>query len=321
MDMIYMTTGRIELGVLANFTLDLDVADSMDFEIKASASGIVLEKGYFWYIPDTEYGGRIDDRKIDSANNTITYTGRTWRGILNSYIVEPSTGEAYLVVSGSLANITADRLAVAGVTALFHAGDGETTLDSFQFDRYTTLYKGLMKAAAAAGQSIGISWTNGFVVISYHTIRDFSDELEYSQDSGMEFTLAERSAQANHLICLGSGELEERMVVHLYRQVDGSTGAAKAFFGLDEITETLDYPSAESTEELTKSGTKRMDELAKSKEFSIYVDDLGLLIGDIVSARDRITDTTMKGAVENIIVKIRDGRASQEYAIGGADGT
>jgi hypothetical protein len=317
MDLIYANSGRTELGVLRDFTLDMDVAKDMDFELKASASNVILEIGYYWYVADTEYGGRIDDRKIDSATNMITYSGRTWRGILDSYIAEPPPGEPYLIVSGDLGDITASRLSAAGISALFRPGSGSASIGSFAFDRYTTVYRGLVKAAKTASRSMGILWSDGWVEISYHAINDYSDSIEYSQDSGMDFTLEERSAKANHLICLGSGELENRMVLHLYRQLDGSTGYAKVYVGLEEVTDVLDYPSVESIEELEKSGRDRMEELSKSKAFSLRVNDLGLLIDDVVASRDRITGMTMTGSVANIIVRIRDGRATQEYIFGG----
>ncbi len=317
MDLIYANSGRKELGVLSDFTLDMDVAKEMDFELKASASNVILEIGYYWYISDTEYGGRIDGRNIDSQTNMITYSGRTWRGILNSYVVEPPSGESYLVVSGNLSDITSDRLSAAGVSALFHAESSSVSTDAFAFDRYTTVYKGLVKVAKAAGQSIGLAWIDGRVDVSYHAINDYSDSVEYSQDSGMDFVLEEQAAKVNHLICLGSGELSERMVLHLYRQADGSTGLSKAYVGLEEVTDILDYPSVESFDELEKSGRTRMDELSKSKSFSLRVNDLGLLIDDIVASRDRITGMAMTGSVTNIIVRIKDGRATQEYIFGG----
>lgn len=317
MDLIYMNAGRNELGVLQDFTLDMDVAKEMDFELKLSASNVILSIGHYWYVPGTEYGGRIDDRKIDSAVNMITYVGRTWRGILNSYVVSPPDGEPYLVANGSLNDITNSLFYSAGISALFRSEGGSGSLTGYAFDRYTTVYLGLSKAAKLAGKSMSILWNDGRVDVSYHTINDYSDSVEYSQDSGMDFTLEEQDAKANHLICLGSGELSDRMVLHLYRQQDGSTGTAKFFVGLDEVTAVLDYPSVESYEELEKSGRARMEELSKSKQFSLRVNDLGLLIDDIVAARDRITGVTMIGTVTNIIVRIKDGRATQEYIFGG----
>jgi len=316
MDLIYLDSSMVEVGMLQDFTLDQDVAGEMDFELKLSAKDVILGLGYYWYIPDTEYGGKIDSRQIDSESNIVTYTGRTWRGILDSYIVEPPSGSAYRTLTGTMSGVTSTLLSGFGISSLCSCETNTTALSSFQVDRYATLYKTLTKAAKSLGLSLGLTCSDG-IVLSYHAINDYSGSVEYSQDGGLQFRLIEQGATLNHLVCLGSGELVDRMVRHLYRQADGTTGTTKYYTGVDEVAAVLDYPNAESEAELLNSGNKRMDETANSSEFEIRIDDLGILIDDIVAARDRITGMTMKGAVTNIIVKIQDGRVTQDYTIGG----
>ena len=53
---------------------------------------------------------------------------------------------------------------------------------------------------------------------------DYSDYITYSQDYNIDFTIRDYRRGINHLICAGKGQNEERIVVHLYVQKDGSIG-------------------------------------------------------------------------------------------------
>ena len=100
MDLIYTNSKLIDQGVLDNYAFDLSFgASENDFELTLGINPI-LESGAMTYIEGTEYGGIVDGRKTTTNGETITYVGRTWHGILNSKIIEPDTGEDYLVVSG-----------------------------------------------------------------------------------------------------------------------------------------------------------------------------------------------------------------------------
>ena len=51
------------------------------------------------HVKYTEYGGRIDGVCVDTGKETVTYSGRTWQGILSKKIVCPDDGQDYLVLS------------------------------------------------------------------------------------------------------------------------------------------------------------------------------------------------------------------------------
>lgn len=317
MDLIYANAGRQDLGVLSGFVFDLDINKGRDFALESPLSGSLLAKGFYIYIPGTEYGGVIDARKIDSKANKITYSGRNWRGFLASYIIDPPNGSDYRTVTGTLSDITATLLETAGITALFTADTTAATVTGYSFDRYVDLYTGLTDLAAAAGKTLKIEYTSGTVHLSYVNINDYSATLEYSQDAGIYFVLSDTSAAANHLICLGTGQLAAREVLHLYIQADGTIGTTKYYVGLQEVTAKLDEPNAESSADLEAKGRKKLAELASSKTFSMSAENITLGLGDIVGARDRVTGAVMSAAVTNIIVKIKDGVARLNYTIGG----
>ena len=150
---------------------------------------------------------------------------------------------------------------------------------------------------------------------------DFSDKAEFSQDGKLVFTAQNNQGGINHLICLGKGDLKDRIVKHLYVQKDGSIGNSPYYTGLDERTETYDYSSAEEPE-LTEKGTERLRELMNSKKFAVDIDDdieTEMQIGDIVGGRDYITGIVVKKPITKKILNIKDGTCKTEYKIEGGD--
>jgi hypothetical protein len=316
MDLIYMSDFDEEIGVLKNYELDFDTADKKDFVLKCSLSGTILEIGYMWYIPDTEYGGKIESRKIDTKNNRITYSGRNWRGILASKIIEPPNGDDYLEVTGAVSTIATNLLTTAGINSFFSVIATIITVTAFKFPRYITLYEGLTRLAAEVGLVVSLAYSDSGIVISFPAQTDYSSTVEYSQDYNTDFILEDKQGGINHLICLGSGQLAAREIIHLYIQEDGTIDTTPYYTGIDDVSAVLDYPNAESSDALEESGINRLNAIKNKKVFSLAVENLDLLIGDIVGARDRITNTEMTAEVTNIIVKIKEGIVSQKYKVG-----
>ena len=122
MDLIYTDANRIDKGVLTAYDFDLSFgAAENDFAMTLGANEPVLSDGSFAYIENTEYGGGIDGIKASTNSNTVTHKGRTWHGILNSKVIEPDTGEAYLIVSGDANELLAMLIDRLGLTGLFVA--------------------------------------------------------------------------------------------------------------------------------------------------------------------------------------------------------
>ena len=101
MDLIYANSSREDIGVIPDYDFDLAFgSDENDFELTVSRNDHCCEAGYYIYIEGTEYGGIVDAITSDTAAEDVTYSGRTWHGILNSKILCPDNGENYLTVSG-----------------------------------------------------------------------------------------------------------------------------------------------------------------------------------------------------------------------------
>src|SRR5574343_863853 len=97
MDLIYADENMVDIGVLDNYNFDLAYGNSEnDFELTMSISNNVVNQDNYIYIEHTEYGGIVDSIAPSTDSSTITYSGRTWTGILDSYVVYPSVGNDYI---------------------------------------------------------------------------------------------------------------------------------------------------------------------------------------------------------------------------------
>ena len=99
MDLIYMDDKKRDIGVMKNFTLDLAFGeDENNFELSTVMENNVCESGFYIYAEGTDYGGIIDQIKVNTSSNSLKYIGRTWHGILGSKILQPDDGQDYLIL-------------------------------------------------------------------------------------------------------------------------------------------------------------------------------------------------------------------------------
>lgn len=306
--------------------VDLDTGDTNDFEVTVAASEWnpgTLGYGCRLYIPNTEYGGIIQDIESVTATGNIILRGDTWRGMLAYRIVEPPTGQDHLVLSGELNDVIreliGDRLG-----GLFYVSEIDTgiTVRNWQVDRYVTLYDALMKLVDAYGYRLKISYIQpegleyGYVSVQAVPIVDYSDQQEYSMEGNIHVDIRDCRNGVNHLVCAGEGENQQRAVVHLYVQEDGSIGETQYYSGLDEKADVYIFTSADK-DQLKEDGTKRLKDLMNYKKCEMTVEGVDLELGDIVSGYDEITDTQVKKPVIRKILKVQDGNVSIDYKLEG----
>lgn len=320
-----------ELGPVRKLKkLDVDLNETRDFELKIPAGAWDLQlfaDGNRIFVTDEEFGGIIGGKKTDTSDGTIVLKGRSWRGILSKKIIEPPAGEDYKIVSGELNYILRTLIAAAGLGKLIAVPEESTgvTVTSFQFDRYITLLEGIDKLLASKDYRLQIDYIRqelapGYVQMQAVPVTDYSDQVELSQNNRLQFTFEETKNGVNHLICLGKGELKDRVVLHLYIQKDGTVGTTKYYTGLQEVVEVYDFSSAES-EELTEKGTEKLLELANQKRFTMDITktDINMQIGDIIGGRDYITGMSIKKPIINKIYTLQNGRTGIEYRLKGDD--
>lgn len=315
-----------EIGVLDHCDMDIECGGSDDFELEFDVSDVheqITFNSRIFTLED-EFGGLIKKIKSDTSKNTVTFSGLTWRGLLKKKVIEPPSGKDYRIVSGDITSILID-LIDNEFSGLIRASKQMTgcIVRSFQFDRYVDLYDGLEKMLDQVGYKLVIQYvqgergSSGYVQIKADPINDYSNRLEFSQDYGLNFIAEEDKGVVNHLICLGKGELKDRIVYHLYLQQDGSIGQSKYYVGSDEIVDVYDSNNAEG-QELIDAGKEKFMDLIRAKKITANADDLSIEadIGDIVGGRDFVTGFYTAQPIERKIYK-RSDEEKIEYRLKG----
>lgn len=317
-----------EIKRMAFEKFDVDLNDGQDFEMRLPMDYYtedIEDKGRL-FVPGTEFGGMVGGIKTQTATDEVLITGRSWRGILAKKVIKPPAGQSHKIVSGDAGIIIGNLIEEQGIGSLFFVQPAAgVAVQNYQFDRYTTLLSGIEKMLKTVNCRINLEYVQqekgmpGYVGLSVSQIRNLSQQIELSQDSRLDFTFSETKNGVNHLVCLGKGELAERVVVDLYIQQDGSIGSAQHYFGLDEVAEVYEDTSAEDQAALTERGTEKLKELTSRQEFEMSVDalDMQVDIGDIIGGRDYITGMYMEKPVTNKIYTEENGTAKIEYEIEG----
>lgn len=314
----------VEEGTL----IDIDLGNTNDFEMILGMSE--WKKDKFWYghrlfVPNTEYGGMIEEIETRTSSDEIVMRGPTWRQLLQRKIVKPPSEDSHLILNGELNEVTRELIGNR-FGSLFYVPEVDTGVEisNWQVDRYVNLYDALVKFYEAHGHKIQMRYTQpesleyGYVTLQAVPIVDYSDDIEYSQDANVNFTIRDYRGGINHLVCVGSGQNEERLVLDLYVQEDGSIGYDQYYFGLDEREAVYEYSSAD-LDELFEGGTKRLKELQNYKQVEVFVDDVDLDIGDIIAGYEEVTDTRVAKPIVQKILKIQDGNLEIEYKVKGDD--
>ena len=320
MDLIYMNANKEDLGVLHEYELDLAFGkDENNFQCKIAAKDHCCEAGYFLYIEGTEYGGIVDSIESNTETDEVVYTGRTWHGLLDSKVIEPDNGEAYLHVTGEANATIAYLLLRLSLDELFTASSDVSgmNISNYKMNRYIKGYKGICKMLDSADAKLRFVYQNGKVVLSAVPKYNYADDEEFDSDQ-VSFQGTKHYKTVNHLVCLGSGELENRMIVHLYADAEGNISQTQTQFGMDEYADVYDYSNVESKEELISGGTAELKALWGQNELSISLDDTSDFygIGDIVGAYDNITKISVSAEIIKKIVTIKDGVVTISYEVG-----
>lgn len=333
MDLIYTNAQREDQGVLMDYEMDLAFGqDENNFECTIASASHCCEAGSYLYMEGTEYGGIVDSIQSRSADKEVVYSGRTWHGILGSKVILPlqagetapsgvtikttdSSGKSivgrYLIISGDAHDCIRFILSRIGLSDMFTAPTtlSRINIDKYQFNRYTDAYSGIVQMLSSAGQKLKLTYTGGTVVLSSVDKLDYSHDEEFNSEL-VEFDVKKSYKKINHLVCLGSGKLENRMIVNLYADKDGNISQTQTQFGVDEYTSTFEYPNVESEEELISNGIEKMQALLNSDKISVDFDERmdDYDVGDTVGTFDAVTGLRIIATITKKIITIKNGQ-------------
>ena len=270
MDLIYADANRIDLGVLLNHKWDLAYGkDENNFVCEVLSDNHVCKEGYILYIEGTEYGGIIDKIQLGTSTETITYSGRTWHGILDGHVIEPDAGCDYYTANGEGNEVLADLIEVMGLSGLFKVSTADSGIDIVQHQiRYAKGYTAIRKMLFEFGGKLKMEYKLGFVELSVVPYVDYSQDEEWDSTQ-LDFEIERNYRPVNHVICLGKGDLRNRKVIHLFADANGGirpytlTDAPiqdadyildkrnQVLFGEEENSQIYDCPNAGETEVYT----------------------------------------------------------------------
>ena len=296
---------------------ELDIAFGSDenaLKLEARADE-TPEEGQFVFIDGTEYGGVIDQASYEAgreASGSILCSGRTWHGILAGKRLLPDSGSGYLSVSGKADDVLASLIERMGLSGLFSAASDDTSV-SYTFDRFVDGYSGLKAMAKANGRKVGMRRKGDKVEISLPPVVDYANKVDSDL---LDFTLTSVHRCINHLVCAGTGELENRAVVHFYADTAGNVSHTQSLFGVDEICALYDYSNADEAK-LEEEGGKKLREYQTRGSVEVDAhDDIDVDVGDIISARDNAHGKTVSATVVKKIVQVSHGLATYTYEVG-----
>ena len=296
---------------------ELDIAYGSDenaLKLEARA-GDAPEEGQFVFIDGTEYGGVVDQASYEAgreATGSILCKGRTWHGILAGKRLLPDSGSGYLSVSGKAGDVLASLIERMGLSGLFSAASDDTAV-SYTFDRFVDGYSGLKAMAKANGRKVSMRRKGGKVEISLPPAVDYANKVDSDL---LDFTLTSVHRCVNHLVCAGTGELENRAVVHFYADAAGNVSHTQSLFGVDEISALYDYSNADESK-LEEEGRKKLQEYQTQGSVEVEAhDDIDVDVGDVISARDNAHGRTVTATVVKKIVQVSRGVATYSYEVG-----
>lgn len=324
MDLVHERDGEW-LGIVRGYSVDLAFgdADENDFTIEVpeaycrGVDGSMIAEGDCLLFPGTEWGGVVDGVEYDNTGDypKLTYTGRTWHGILSKKVVRPDAGQDYYTVSGDVQSVLSQVIQRVGLSDVMEAVAGDrATVSSYRFDRYTDAYTGLCKMLRTVGMRLAIRKDMGKCKLSAVMARDVSQGVD---DNFLRFSMGKRRP-VNHLVCLGEGELSERVVVDLYMDGSGAVSQTQTFTGADEIAEVYDSNN-EDAAGLVEKGTERIQGyyVDASTIDAEIPDDVEAHVGDRVTGRSVTVPVSVTADVSTITVKAKYGGLPEvSYKVG-----
>lgn len=288
-----------------------------DFELTLYDGTVLPDRGLV-YVDGTEVGGIVDHMKDELSDgvSVVTYSGRSWHGMLAGKVLQPDSGQDYLKVSGPVNQVLSNLLARIGLADVFKVrADSTKTIPTFRFDRYCTAYDGIRRMLAANDLKLMFQEVDGTVWMYAKPIVDPNDTVDSDL---VDFSITKDYRRTNHMIGLGKGDLRNRLVVHYYADGSGKVSNTRTFGGRDEIAAVYDYSSAEK-DELDKQTKKQLQDLQGAGAVDVTVHDgLSLDVGDRVAGCDHVTGLTVTAIVLKKIVKLSGGLLSVSYEVGDA---
>lgn len=310
-----------EIAAIDDYDLDAAIGDDEnDFSLAISgATPPGFGERSLWFIDGTEWGGIVDRAETERTRSgtVVTYSGRTWSGILQARVVVPPSGQSHYCFSGDAHSCIMDLIGKLGLQGIFTSPLESSGIEvDYQFERFDDAWHGLVSALASSGAKPVLRRRSGLVYICAEPVFTWGDEVDSDL---VDFTIERNWRPVNHLVCVGEGELENRTVIHLFADADGNVSGAQTQFGADEVVELYDYSSA-NADELEEAGRKRLGsyQVNGSVDVTFGAPEGGFSYRDIVVGRENRFGIEVSAEVVRKTASGTGGPIAIEYETGSA---
>lgn len=313
-DFIYTDRNFNELGYLENTSIDIEIgkyaSSKNDFELTQSSLNYDIEfkEDCLFYCEDSEWGGIVENKKSDTSKSTITFIGKTFRGILEKEYIQPPINQSYYIAKGE-ANLIISKLIEGRFSNLFvvdNVGLSDIKVDYKIRDLNLLFCLDKILLNADIPSRLDIKFYEGKVHIQALPIVDLSELLQYDNSYGLSMIAQTASKAYNHILCLGKGELVERLRVNLYLKKNGewSTLEKDSYYkGIERKSYIYENTNCEDSSLLIEDAISKIVEINGSDSLSISFKSDNAELFDIVGSKEEITNIEFKEQITSKILK------------------
>jgi hypothetical protein len=309
-DVIYTDAEWIERGVVPQCTLDLAYgADENDFALTVPI-GFCIDDGALVYVDGTGWGGIVrgncPSTIVDGPHGkpTNTIVGTTWQGVLAESYIVPDAG-SHVEVSGDANDAMRAVVKRQGLDAMFDVEEAPSGFPvAHRFDRFADVYASFRKMLAQVGAKLVVAKDPGCKPkLSAVGIRRCIDDGEAAR---FAYRITD-DTPVNHIIGLGKGEMEERIVVHRFADAEGRASAIQSIFPPHERQYLYELSSSDEAE-LIEACDEELKELQKVRECELRLPaGEAYEVGDVVGIVDENTGKSITAEVVKAIVRLDAG--------------
>ena len=323
--MILLNETLHELGEIeCDIDAEVGTTSASTNDFKLNSNPFFAKDAAAFYVPGTEVGGIFEYSKNKTDQDYSTLKGYTWRGLMAMKIIVPPSGSNYKIVSGEANAII--RSMLSGMLDDFFTVSTESsglTISNYQFPLYINMLDGLEEMLEQYNYRLQITAqkvaSNQPIIIKVEAVKAQMIKGTYNEDNGIPMTFEIDKMGINHLICGGSGTLQNRMIRHLYIDSNGKVSNTQYYTGFEERQKFYDFANAESEDDLISNGKKRLLEIASHKTLTMKApDDYNLDIGDIIQGVFP-DGTIIRRPIVQKIYKISDGVLTCDYKVKGEE--